>query len=51
MIKFEFLGLHLARFQNFIKFGPELFKRQNGPKLEGIHKYANEKKAEKRLTL
>ena len=35
VLKFEFLGLRLARFQNFIKFGPELFKDKNGPKMEG----------------
>jgi hypothetical protein len=35
VLKFEFLGLHLARFQNFIIFGPELLKRQKWTKNGG----------------
>ena len=44
MVKFEFLGLRLARFQNFIKFGP-VFKRQKRTKNGGLQKYANENEA------
>jgi hypothetical protein len=35
LLKFEFLGLRLARLKYFIKFSPELFKDKNGPKMEG----------------
>ena len=44
VLKFEFLGLRLARFQNFIKFGP-VFKRQKRTKNGGLQKYANENEA------